>query len=185
MSQQHKSGRTFEERLNTWVQIGGILIAAAWGVWTFIFKEIKVPRSAPVNISLNLQLKKIEPPENNEGLSAIEMKISATNPSTREIYLLPNAWVAYGGHIAASLPPQDKVESAANDTLQNGQDLVTAQRYMRLDKRVLIAVGHLFADASLKPSEGVSRTLVFYVPKREYDVGPGLLVFRAPHEAVP
>ena len=67
-------------------------------------------------------------------------------------------------------PPQDKFEAAANDTLQNGQDLVTAQRYMQLDKRVLIATGHLFADASLKPSEGVNRTLVFYVPKREYDV---------------
>ena len=72
------------------------------GCWTFIFKEIEVPKSAPVNISLNLQLKKIETPQNNEVLSAIEMKISATNPSTREIYLLPNAWVAYGGHIAAS-----------------------------------------------------------------------------------
>src|SRR5437763_12580581 len=123
MSERRPNPRSFEERLNTWVQILGILIAAGWGIWTFIYKEIKVPKSAPVNISLNLQLKKVETNPSRQGLTAVEMKISATNPSSREIYLLPNAWVAYGGHINSENPAADQFETAANKTLKDTQNL--------------------------------------------------------------
>ena len=42
---------TFGKTLNTWVQTIGIIAAGAWGIYTFAFKEIVTPRSAPINIS--------------------------------------------------------------------------------------------------------------------------------------
>ena len=95
------SERTIGQEVNTWVQTFGILVAAAWGVYTFIYKEIVLPKSAPVNISVNLELKTIGPsnPQETEAkkqLIAVEMKVSATNPSPREVYLLPSIWFAYG-----------------------------------------------------------------------------------------
>src|SRR5690349_16115704 len=47
MAQTHIQKRTFAEQLNTWMQIAGILIAAVWGVYTFVFKEITTPKAAP------------------------------------------------------------------------------------------------------------------------------------------
>src|SRR6266404_5182874 len=85
------------------MQIVGILIAAIWGVYTFFEKEVFIPKSAPVNISVNLQLKKVATGSGNQaGLTAVEMNVSATNPSTREIHLLPSAWSARGVRIKAA-----------------------------------------------------------------------------------
>src|SRR6266513_4802955 len=104
MNETDPPKRSLGERLNTWVQTIGILIAAAWGVYTFVHKEITAPRAAPVNISLDLQLKKLGANEPNKELVAVELKASATNPSTREIHLLPNLWTAYGINVVAAKP---------------------------------------------------------------------------------
>jgi hypothetical protein len=87
---------SFGRELNAWVQTIAIIVAASWGIYTFVYKEITLPKSAPVNVSMDLQLKKIgtsvDKREQEVPFVAVEMKVRATNPTSRSIYLLPSTW---------------------------------------------------------------------------------------------
>ncbi len=112
--------RTFGETLNTWVQTVGILIAAAWGVWTFYFKEVDAPKSAPVNISMNLQLKTLGVVRDKEEFVVVEMKVTATNASPRKIYLLRSAWIAMGAWTERRDKENDSFQQSADSALKEG-----------------------------------------------------------------
>src|SRR5438128_1254137 len=104
--------RTLAQEISSWMQILGIVIAAAWGAWTFVYKEIVVPKSAPVNVTVDLELKKIaggQPGENKKKLIPVQFKVSAKNPSSREIYLLPSVWMAIGVKVASGNRGLDSV----------------------------------------------------------------------------
>jgi hypothetical protein len=161
--------RTFAEALNTWVQIIGIIVAAAWGGYTFIYKEIEVPKSAPINISMNLQLKKVSKGDVKQPLVAIEMHVSATNPSSRKVYLLPSVWMVFGYKNTPSkgvLDSFNQEEAAAHINARDGEYIL---RHSKLASIVMVGAGSLFSDDSLNPSETVERTLIFYVPRNTYD----------------
>jgi hypothetical protein len=158
--------RGLGQTINLWVQTIGIVIAAAWGGWTFVYKEIEVPKSAPVNVTVDLELKRIGAGqgENKKKLIPVELKVSARNPSTREIYLLPSVWMASGVKVAAK-------EEGLNDvpavTSQNEQSF--SQKHAGVTKSVTIAFGGLVEDDSLKPNEVTARTFILYIPQNEYD----------------
>jgi hypothetical protein len=180
------SERSLGQEISAWVQTVGILFAAAWGGYTFIYKEILLPNSAPVNISVDLQLKKIgqmgpngaplsdvsDKPNGLAGeidkkqqLIGVEMRISAINPSTRDVYLLPSAWLAYGIVDRASddLPIEDAAKSL------NAGYMQYSLKHAVPAEESLVAVGTLFKDHGLRPNERVGRTEIFYVPAGRYD----------------
>jgi hypothetical protein len=161
--------RSIGQSVNTWVQTVGILVAALWGFYTFIYKEIEVPKSAPVNISLNLQLKKIESGPLAGDLAAVEIRASATNPSPRKISLLPDAWIAYGAKIAAVRNDETAFSAAASDVLKQPAAIATQHRFAELKGFSVVATGRLFRYEMLKPGETIGRTLVFFVPKTDYN----------------
>jgi len=175
MAEPQPQQRSLGERINTWVQTTGILVAAGWGFYTFVYKEIEVPKSAPVNISLTLELKKIDTGVITEQLTAIELKVSVTNPSSRKIYLLPTAWIAYGENFTAIKTDEETFIKYANAQLLDTKNISTLQRYAQsqdiLSKTLFrpIATGHLFHYDSLKPGETTTRQLLFFVPKGDYN----------------
>jgi hypothetical protein len=64
--------RRFLQFLHTkddqWIQSLTAILAVMgflWGAWTFIFKEILTPAVAPVNISLDLEIKSLKPEGGN------------------------------------------------------------------------------------------------------------------------
>ena len=164
--------RSFGQELNTWVQTIGIIAAAMWGAYTFIYKEITIPKSAPVNITVDLQLRKAGTcgliKKEEEPLIAVEMKVSATNPSSREVHLFPSAWIAYGYKI----DPEDKSDSmfckGAVVSLNSRQGIFI-ERHSSLTSYSIVAAGSLFTDSALKPNEKLARTLVFHIPRNKYD----------------
>lgn len=163
--------RSLGQEINTWVQTIGILVAAGWGIYTFVYKEIVLPKGAPVNISVNLQLKKIGPAKAAEAdpkkqLVAVEMRVSATNPSPREVYLLPSAWVAYGD--VDNMSDSDLVAADVEQVINShkGQYL---QKHANIAKAPILAAGSLFSDTSLKPGETTMSTVIIYVPAGTYD----------------
>lgn len=152
------------------MQIAGICIAAVWGVYTFVFKEIFVPKSAPINISINLELKKIGTGSSTKtGLTAVQISISATNPSTREIHLFQSVWSAHGACIKVPETEQTNFTKAIEEALRT-TDIYTVQRHAVAEETSIVAAGQLFADADLKPNEKIARTIIFYVPKDDYDL---------------
>jgi len=162
--------RNLGKSINTWVQTVGILIAAGWGVYTFVYKEIMVPKSAPVNITLNLQLKKIGTGVTKGNLTAVEVKCSATNPSSRQIHLLPSAWIAYGVRITATNVEEANFSEAAATALRDSEGLTPVNRQATFENASVVALGRLFPDTVLKPGETSGRTIVFYIHKNDYDL---------------
>src|SRR5687767_10216369 len=87
--------------VNLWVQTIGIVAAGAWALYAFVFKEIRAPRVAPVNVSVDLELKGVEPSHLSRGsraasVLAVQTRVGARNPSTREVWLLPGVLVVWG-----------------------------------------------------------------------------------------
>jgi hypothetical protein len=165
--------RSFGQEINAWVQTIGIVLAAAWGVYTFFYTQIIVPKSAPVNITVDLSLKRIgtgdpNPINRAKRLIPVEMRISAKNPSSREIYLLPSAWIAWGLKVEAngSTTPEYFQKPAPINTQTGGNYL---ERHASVTASDVVAFGGLLIDTMLKPNEVSSRTLIFYVPPNEYD----------------
>lgn len=141
---------------------------------TFLYKEILLPNKAPVNISLNLDLKKINvanTPASAAGqpIIPVEMQLTATNPSSREIYLLSNVWIAHGYRAMPSTPDAGAFGERMNDALSRRR-MRPAQRYAINSAGVALAGGMLLSDTRLKPNEKVMRKLIFFVPKDTYDV---------------
>lgn len=160
------------QKVNTGMQIAGIAIAACWGIYTFIHKEIQTPNAAPVNVTVDLQLRKIAPSaapirDEQRKLIAVEMRVSARNPSTREVALLPSVWIAHGMNTSASSDDASFDQRATASLAMAGIQVV--ERHVTLSASKTVATGRLFTDASLKPNETTQRTLLLHVPERTYD----------------
>lgn len=168
MAESQTKGKT----LNTWVQTVFIIVAGLWGIYAFIYKEMWVPAAAPINISMNVELKEIgsRPAGNGDesSLSAIEMRVSATNPSTRDVFLLANVWQAIGMKIAPSDPEDGFVQDV--NALLKSQREGFVPRHSAVASSSVVATGLLFSDEVLRPKETIARTIVFLVPTGKYDI---------------
>jgi hypothetical protein len=168
---------TSREEIRGWVQTSAIIIAGAWAAWTFIFKEIYEPKSAPINITMELHLERIHLKEiddsNSGSIFPIEIKIAATNPSTRPIYLLSSAWWARGLNVERHKTDKTEFEESVVRAL-NYPSGEYAERYTNMTDESLVAAGSLFSNRdpksggtiSLKPNEKITRTLIIYLPPR-------------------
>lgn len=162
--------------IREWVQFSLLLFASVWAIYTFVWKEIWTPKSAPINISMNLELKEVGAGDLKTGneqksLLAVEMKISARNPSSRTIYLLPSVWLATGSRLAVENGDDNaSFTKIADDSVNSSNGVYEAGRYFSYESSSTVAVGKLFYDDVLKPGETTSRTVLFYVPRDEYDL---------------
>jgi hypothetical protein len=107
--------RRFLQFLNAkddqWIQSLTAILAVMgflWGAWTFIFKEVLTPAVAPVNISLDLEIKRLKPEPVNEAkvpgpgtAQPVLLRASARNSSRKILTIRKTFWVAY----ATKLPP--------------------------------------------------------------------------------
>ena len=168
--------RSFAKQLNTWVQTIVIVFAFLWGAYTFIYKEMWLPKAAPVNVTVDLQLKKIGPPNSqlqrgeNKALIAVEMTVTATNPSSRQVYLFPSVWTAYGLKVNALRENQEFAKQVTS-SLDTG-DIRQIEKHAVTSgiSTAPVAVGNLFPDNTLKPNEKATRKIVFHVPNGLYDL---------------
>jgi len=169
MAEGEQQSRT--EQINKWVQTTAIIIAAVWGIYTFLYTQVFEPKSAPVNITVDLGLKKagesgFPTAKSGRPLVPVEMKISAKNPSPRQVFLLPSYWIAYGVKMSA-VAGGDPFKDALTITASNG--VTNVERDVTETDDIVVGYGGLLSDTVLKPNETATRTLIFYVPPKEYD----------------
>ena len=82
--------------LHEWIRSGAVLIAAVWGVYTFIWKDILVPSWQPAHLTLEANLSPV--PNRPSEAAGLEMmlQVKATNASSRRVFLLANIWTLRG-----------------------------------------------------------------------------------------
>jgi len=171
--------KSFSEKFNTWIQTIGIIIGSIiisfWGVYTFYYEKVWLPQSAPVNISINFTLKKagmnyINDDRRRTKLIAIEMKVSATNPSSRQIYLFPSAFIVHGCKVrSSSLKNSDFFKGICDISICSDSNIYEI-RHSDISGSSVVAIGNLIDDKELRPGELVTKTFIFHIPLREYDV---------------
>lgn len=166
MSERRES---VSEAVRNWVQVLAFLLAGVWAVYTFVYVRIVEPRSAPVNVSTELQIEDVGEviDRGNRRLRAVQLTISAVNPSTREVYILPNYWVAYGLTIGG--PPEQQAWAGQLTDFMNSRTLLLGGRHYQVEGGELVALNTAFPDDRLKPNERITRTVLFYVPADAYD----------------
>ncbi len=169
--------RPLSQRINTWVQTIGIIVAAVWAGYEFAFKEIFRPAAAPVNVSVDLVLETTGTRVLSEGgkpLRAVTMRLAARNPSTRTVALLPSFFVVYGLDYSDGNAGFDQQIATQVVVANSGQ---FNERHTSMTKQTVVAAGNAFSDAYLNPGEVVTRSIVLHVPDGEYDVLDAAAVF--------
>jgi hypothetical protein len=159
-----------------WVAAVAIpVVLAILGFWQFYLKEVLWPASA-INITTEVSVKEAGLSTAAEAaarnLEAIELVITARNPSANTVYLCANLWKAWG--ITVGMPERD---------IENGKDWVhgvdeqiskrsqhAAGKHYKYDQIKLVSAGSVFPDLYLRANEKVSATIVFYIPQNLYDI---------------
>jgi hypothetical protein len=170
------SQKTFETLFREWTQFILILFAAGWGVYTFVYKEFTVPKSAPINISMTLEARNlgVRVPTlraKEQPLQAVELRITARNPSARNIHLLRNVWVAAGLTVTQHDADDDaSMKQEFANGINSSDELIQVWRHSAVETSEVVAAGILFVDDELRPGESIARTIVFFVPRGAYDL---------------
>lgn len=154
--------------MHEWIRSGGILIAAAWGVYTFVWKDILVPSWQPANLNLDASLRPVpDRPATADGLEMV-LEVKATNASSRRVYPLANIWYVSG--IKREPRPGTMVRSdrlfrqESNQALRD-VGLQQAERGVISTPGELLAVGRLFDDDIIDPGTSVNRSILVHIPK--------------------
>jgi hypothetical protein len=86
--------------VHEWSKTVALVVAALWGVYTFIWKDILVPSWAPASLVIEVKPRgagfETKPRAGGTGPSRLRLRVIATNPSSRTLYLLPSVWWATG-----------------------------------------------------------------------------------------
>ena len=157
--------------IHEWIRSGGVLIAAtsgAWGVYTFVWKDILVPSWQPASLNLEASLRPVpDRPATADGLEMV-LEVKATNASSRRVYPLANIWYVNG--IKRELRPRSMVRSdrlfqkESNQVLR-GVGLQHTERSINSTLGELLAVGRVFDDDIIDPGNSVNRSILMHIPK--------------------
>jgi len=147
-----------------------VVVAAFWGGYTFLWKDILVPSWAPATLVIEVKPREAwfetKPGAGGTGPPRLRLRVIATNPSTRTLYLLPSVWWATGMQRTETGPGQS-FESAANAVLRDVPAL-HAERGQELLSTGVVATGRLFSsDDQILPGETVSRDLSIPLPRSD------------------
>ncbi len=170
MSKEAEPGPTASrfsmETLNSAVQTLAIVLAGAWGVYTFVYEAKIAPGLAPPSVSVTSTLERVG---QRGDLVAIRSTVTRTNVGQAEVRVLGLTYNVVGvrmhfgeepaaaGAMPRELPPSSTVAQARDyDEPEGGE--------------VILRHGVLFEGATalpsepsaLNPGEAVSRDLIFY-----------------------
>ena len=142
-------------------------MAAFWGIYTFVWKDILVPSWAPASlvIEVTAQPEGPKPSANVQqlpGTIPMHLQVTVTNPTQRPLYLLPNVWWA------SSIKRQEAAKGTSFETAANAvliePSVTHAERDQELVSSTVLATGRLFPDDQIQPGEKLSRDLSIALP---------------------
>ena len=153
--------------VHEWSKTVALVVAALWGVYTFIWKDILVPSWAPASLVIEIKPRQegleAKPEAGGTGPSRLRLRVIATNPSARTLYLLPNIWWASAMQ-RSQADPGSSFETAANAVLRD-PSVLQAERGKEFTSAGVVATGRLFIDDQIQPGETLSRDLSIALPR--------------------
>jgi len=151
--------------VHEWIRSGAVLIAAVWGVYTFIYKDIYVPSQQPAYLNLEASLKPVpDRPTPAAGLETL-LEIKVTNASSRRVFLLANIWTLRGINITPRTRPRVDREFIQESNVVLKDDPVL-HKELGVDRFTgkLIAIGRLLGDDFIDPGNTKNRSILVNIP---------------------
>lgn len=151
--------------LHEWIRSGAVLIAAAWGVYTFIYKDIYIPSQQPANLSLEASLKPVPDRPTPAAGQEMLLEIKATNTSSRRVYLLANIWTLRSINIAPRTGPRvDREFIQESNVVLKDDPVLHKERGVERSTGKLIAIGRLLGDDFIDPGNTKNRSILVNIP---------------------
>ena len=160
------------ETLSSAVQTIAIVLAGAWGVYTFIYEAKIAPSLAPPSVSVTSRLERVG---QRGDLVAIRSTVTRTNVGQAEVRVLSLTYNVVGVTMRFGETP---ATGAALEQLPRSSTIAQARYYDEPDSgEVILRHGVLFEGATalpseqsaLNPGEAVSRDLIFYADPTRFD----------------
>ena len=158
------------EKINVWISTVALGLASAWGVTAFFIDKYIIPKSAPVNISISLDVTS----KNRVKLydanfyRPVSLEASVTNPSTRTVSILYSRVFVWGNKYKPALSGSFDDDLESGSLIKQHNDTYHTRHNNNFDSTV-VAVGGFLPDDTLKPQETVKRTILLYLPEGKYD----------------
>ena len=168
--------KAFAEVLRSWLPIITPIITAVLGaiftVAVFYYRDIYLPATAPINLTTEVKLKQAgfdrASDDKGDGLAAIEVRVTARNPSSRTVFLMPNIWSIHGVTIKAVSESGNWLNPASDKINQRRR---TGGKHHERSTPTLVHAGPVFTEDNIvHPNETVSTSFVTYVPRNTYDL---------------
>lgn len=166
------AGRFGVERVGSLIQTLAIVGAGAWGVYTFIYEARIKPSLAPPTVSVKTDLARAG---TRDDRVAVRSTVTRTNVGQTGVRVLGLAYTVLG--IRARFEP-DPARAAAFSADPAGATTIQAARDYGLEPgTVILREGVLFSGATdaaaepsdLEPGEAVSRDLIVYADRSQFD----------------
>jgi hypothetical protein len=160
------------ETLNSAVQTLAIVLAGAWGVYTFVYEAKIAPSLAPPSVSVTSVLEKVG---QRGDLVAIRSTVTRTNVGQAEVRVLGLTYNVVGVRMRFG---EDSLAGAMSEELPRSSTVAEAKYYDEPEGgEVILRHGALFegatalpsAPSGLNPGEAVSRDLIFYADPTRFD----------------
>ncbi|MFN6133364.1 MAG: hypothetical protein ACK46L_10770 [Synechococcaceae cyanobacterium] len=155
------------ELLHEWIRSGGILIAAGWGVYTFVWKDILVPSWQPATISLEASLTPVaDRPPGPDGVE-MTLELKGSNTSSRRVWPLANVWwltEIQRQAPSASGKARERAFLRESNQVLEGVGLRHAERGVESTPGRLLAIGRLWDDEFIDPGASRRRTILVRIP---------------------
>jgi hypothetical protein len=165
--------------VHEWTKTVAVVVAALWGIYTFVWKDILVPSWAPASLLIEVTAQPEQPKLSAAmrpppGTTPMRLQVTVTNPTQRPLYLLPNVWWASSIKRQAATKGTS-FESMANAALSQ-PSVVHAERGQELASSTVLATGRLFPDDQIQPGEKLSRDLNIALPSSDSAVAFQLIL---------
>ena len=153
--------------IHEWTKTVAVMVAALWGIYTFVWKDILVPSWAPASLVIEVTAQPERPKPSAHlrqppGTIPMRLQVTVTNPTQRPLYLLANVWWAS----TIKRQPGSRgtsFESMANAVLSQ-PSVAHAERGQELVSSTVLATGRLIPDDQIQPGEKLSRDLSIALP---------------------
>jgi hypothetical protein len=160
------------ETVNNITQTLALILAGAWGVYTFVYQERIAPALAPPTLSVTSILEKAG---RHGDLTAIRCAVTRTNVGKSSVRILGLAYNLTGikehflpgsaGNPDFSLPPDN-----ASTMIRTRYQLEPARQEIIMQNGTLFAGAHAEGRPSdLNPEEAVTRDMVLYADRARFD----------------
>jgi hypothetical protein len=161
------------EHIRLWLAAVAIpVVLAGAGLWQFYLREVLWPVMA-INLTADVTVKEAGLSAASiaraNNLEAIELTITARNPSPNTVFLCANLWEAWGITIGGQASGDSKDWLGGVKDLLDKRRAPVAGKHFKNENVALVAVGTAFPDSNLRANEKISAAFVFYIPQGLYD----------------